>query len=164
MEEAPDSVIVFGSTGNQGSSTLKHLYASIGKTLDIYAVTRDPSNPRSRQLASVFPGVQVVPGDFEDKESIKRVFKSVTSRIRSIFLISTPSLASQGYALSSDLEIAVFKNIIDVAAESGIRHIVLSSIAGCDNTSVPAHYKSKKAIEDHLKASGIRYVHSRKVY
>ena len=150
-----EAVIIFGCLGSQGSSVLKHLYASSGKKLDIYAVTRSSNSPRARQVVSVFPGVQVLQGDFEDAESIKGVFKSVKN-VRSIFLMSTPSLASQGYVINAEHEVATCTGIIDIAAKSGIRHIVYSSVASCENEKSPSHHRSKKRIEDHLKASGVR--------
>ena len=150
-----ESAIIFGALGSQGSSVLKHLYASSGKKLDIYAVTRDPNGARARQLVSVFPGVQVLRGDFEDVESIRGIFKSV-SNVKSVFLMSTPSLASQGYLISPDHEVAASTGIIDAAVASGIRHIVFSSVASCERESAPSHHRSKKQIEDHLTKSGIR--------
>lgn len=106
------AVVVFGATGNQGSNVIKHVYA-LGFA-DIYAVTRNIHDPRSkqvefservnegpmhdtgahwcifvlnfehhiisidaevscwraRQLPQVFPGINMLEGDLEDKDSL----------------------------------------------------------------------------------------------
>ena len=49
MSDEKPAAVIFGATGNQGSSVLKHLYA--GGSFEIFAVTRDVTNARSLQVS-----------------------------------------------------------------------------------------------------------------
>lgn len=62
------SIVVFGATGTQGGSVLKHLLAS-PKQYRLRAVTRDPTKKRAKELEA--QGVEVVKGELSDRESVK---------------------------------------------------------------------------------------------
>ena len=53
-------ITVFGATGNQGGSVIKHLLADpqLSKQFEIRAVTRDPAKPAAQALAK--QGVSLV--------------------------------------------------------------------------------------------------------
>ncbi|EKX40659.1 hypothetical protein GUITHDRAFT_113194 [Guillardia theta CCMP2712] len=169
--------VILGATGNQGSHVVKYLYSCSIK--DIYVVTRDVNNPRSKQFeqvmfmgrrdedvcgvlgfahkSQVFPGVKVIAGDLENKSSLVEAFKTPMKDNESykvvVFAMSTPSLASNGYAISAEVEEQSGRIIVEAAEEAKVTHIVYSSVANCDKENRPKYHRSKKNIEDCLKAS-----------
>mmetsp|Transcript_98951 Transcript_98951/g.159544 ORF Transcript_98951/g.159544 Transcript_98951/m.159544 type:complete len:382 (+) Transcript_98951:117-1262(+) len=159
MSDERPAVVVFGATGNQGSNVIKHLHAA--GWADIYAVTRDVTTERAQQLPAVFPGLKMLSGDLEDKESLIAAMRGPrvpgSKRKVNVFFMSTPCLHSTGYAVDADREVLTGCSLIDAAKEAGIDHMVFSSVANCDRTGAPSYHASKHHIELKLKKSALPY-------
>jgi nucleoside-diphosphate-sugar epimerase len=157
-DEKP-AVVVLGATGNQGSNVVKHLYAA--GWCDIFAVTRNISDQRSQQLPQVFPGVTMLQGDFEDKESLAAAMRGPrapgSKRRVLVFAMTTPCLASSGYAVDADKEILCGYAMIEACRETKVDHVVFSSVANCDRADAPSYHQSKHKVEEKLKKSGLPY-------
>jgi len=71
--------------------------------------------------------------------------------------MSTPCLASNGYAVDADKEVSTGCALIDAAQETKVDHLVFSSVCGCDEESAPSYHRSKYKIEERLKKSGLSF-------
>ena len=66
------SILITGATGNQGGATLHNL---LGKGFTLRAMTRKPEGEKARALANA--GVEIVRGDLDDAESLKKALAGV---------------------------------------------------------------------------------------
>jgi uncharacterized protein YbjT (DUF2867 family) len=80
------SITVFGATGIQGGSVVRHLIAS-DKPYRIRAVTRDPTKPSAKSLED--QGVEVVKADLGSSDEIEKVVKGQDL----VFVSVAPGLA-----------------------------------------------------------------------
>src|SRR2546422_2649603 len=97
------TVLVTGATGKQGGHLVRELLA---RGHSIRALTRKPDSPAAAALAQ--RGVTMVPGDFEDQQSLERAARGVDT----VFAMSTP------YERGADTE-----------TREGITHLVYTSVA-----------------------------------
>jgi uncharacterized protein YbjT (DUF2867 family) len=127
------SILVTGATGNVGSRLVRGLVAAGHK---VRAFTR------SGEKAKFDGDVEIVEGDFDDKESIRRALQGMSK----MFLLS-PAI---------DLE-RHDANAIDAAKEAGVQLVVKQSVMGAPTkaTHIPRWHR---AGEERLEASGIPYV------
>ena len=65
-------IAVVGATGQQGSGLVKAILADPAGGFAARAITRDPNSDKARELARL--GAEVVAGDVDDEESLKRAF------------------------------------------------------------------------------------------
>jgi uncharacterized protein YbjT (DUF2867 family) len=131
-------ILVTGATGTQGGAVCSSLLAA-GQRIRVLA--RDPE--KARGIAG--SGVEAVQGDFRDPRSMRKALAGVDSA----FVMGTP------YEEGPDAEVNQGKAMIDACADTGIGHVVYSSVC-CANkrTGIP-HFESKFRIEQHLKQSGL---------
>lgn len=129
-----NKIAVFGASGRIGSILLDQLSNNKVKTV---AVTRDLSNARS------LPFVEWFKADMGDIEAL---YAALTDS-DSIFLLS-------GFSAKLELE---QKNVIQVAKELGIEHIVKLSSGAAEINSKYYIPKAHGAIENFLIGSGINY-------
>ena len=141
-------VLIVGATVQQGRATIAALHASTphNPALQILALTRSASSPKSQSLLTAYPDIVLVEGDTKDPGPIFKAHPNISS----VFLVTVPS---------DEEEQA--KPLIDaaVAPESQVDHIVFSSVdRGGDQvswerpTEVP-HFATKHRIEQHLRRS-----------
>lgn len=128
-------VTVFGATGKIGSALLNFLSA---EGIPAIAVTRNKSK------AVTLPFVEWVVADMFDKASLYKTM----DHSNAVFL-------SSGMGANFVTE---QQQVIQVAAETGVAHIVkLSSAAVGSSIDRSAIAASHGAVEDHLKAAGMRW-------
>src|SRR6516164_7279199 len=72
MSHADKTILVSGATGRQGGARLKYLLRDGWR---IRALTRNPQGRAAQELSN--SGVEVVQGDMEDLESLRRAMKGV---------------------------------------------------------------------------------------
>jgi uncharacterized protein YbjT (DUF2867 family) len=127
------SILVTGATGNVGSRLVRRLVGA-GHKVRAFA--------RSGEKAKFEGDVEIVTGDFDDKDSVRRALDGVTK----MFLLS-PAI---------DLE-RHDANAIDAAKEAGVQLVVKQSVMGAPAkaTHIPRWHR---AGEERLEASGIPYV------
>ena len=135
-------ILVTGATGELGKQTIKFL-SSKTDVSNISALVRNES--KAADLKKL--GVEIRLGDYDDIESLKTAFKG----IEKLFFIS-----------ASDIEkrLPQHKNILEVAKESNVKHIVYTSFIRKDETDsspIAAVAKAHIFSEDFLLKSGITY-------
>jgi len=136
------NILVTGATGQQGCSVVNAL---VERGYNVYGLTRNPDSQKAKILSSI--GVEIAVGDLNDTNSLKQVFKPVDS----LFLMGTPFEAGVHGETQQGI------NAINVAGESGIKHLVYSSVSDADrHTGVP-HFDSKYKVEKYLEESGVPF-------
>ncbi len=116
------------------------------------ALTRNPDQPRARAITG--HGVEVMRGDMDDQDSLRRALDGVYG----VFSVQTPSEAGV------EGEIRQGTNMADAAKRSRISHFVYSSVAAADqHTGIP-HFDSKFRIEEHIRGTGMRFTIIRPVF
>ena len=134
------NILVTGATGQQGGSLARLL---LQKKHKVYALTRNIQSPPAQDLRN--RGANIVKGDLDDSDSLKRAVKDVES----VFLMGTP------FEDGTEGETRRGKLMVDIAKENNIEHLVYSSVANADkNTGIP-HFESKYKVEQHIKNLGI---------
>ena len=127
-------ILITGATGTVGSEVVKGLSA---QGVPVRAVTRDPRKVNANRP----PHVQVVQGDFEDAESMRRACAGVD---RAFLLTNSTERAEQQQI-----------GFTRVAHESGVRHIVKLSQLHADATSPGRFLRYHAAVEAAVQASGL---------
>src|SRR5919205_1002598 len=133
-------ILVTGATGQQGGSLARLLLQNKHK---VHALTRNTQSAAVQDLRN--KGANIVKGDLDDSDSLKRAVKDVES----VFLMGTP------FEDGTEGEIRRGKLMADIAKQNNIEHLVYSSVANADkNTGIP-HFESKYKVEQHIKNLGI---------
>lgn len=124
-------ILVTGATGNIGSEIVKQLKS---KNANFIAVTTKGER---------IEGVKTIKTDFSDKESLKTAMKGIDTLF--LLLPSHPEAIIWG------------KNAIEIAKESGIKHIVRSSGMFANVNSDLLIEKTLGTTDEDVKNSGINY-------
>jgi uncharacterized protein YbjT (DUF2867 family) len=138
------TIAVLGATGRQGGAVARRL---LGQGWRVRAVTRRPRGPAARALAAL--GAEVVEGDLGSRESLERAIAGADG----LFLVT--DFWEHGYRR----EVRHGRNAVGVVANAGVRHVVFSSVGGAERTAGLGitHFDSKRAIEAHLRSSGVAF-------
>lgn len=135
------TVFVTGATGNQGGAVVRHL---LGKGYHVKALVRKPGSPSAKSL--IQENVEIINGDLNDPES----YRSHLQNLDAVF-------CNLHFKEGTDKEIRQGFNFVTVSKEQGVKHIIYSSVVGCDlNTGIP-HWESKWKIENHIRSAGIEF-------
>lgn len=137
-----DIVLVIGATGNQGGATARALLAR-GRT--VHALVRDPDKPAARALKE--QGAELVRGDLDDVASLRRAMTGVHG------VFSVQALAYEPETLAA--EVRQGEAVADVAAQSGVRHLVYSSVGGAERHTGIDHFETKAQVERHIQRLGL---------
>jgi uncharacterized protein YbjT (DUF2867 family) len=135
-------ILVTGATGQQGGSLARLL---LQKKHKVHALTRNTQSPAAQDLRN--RGANIVKGDLDDSDSLKRAVKEVES----VFLMGTP------FEDGTEGETRRGKLMADIAKENKVEHLVYSSVANADKNSGIPHFESKYKVEQHIKNLGIPY-------
>jgi uncharacterized protein YbjT (DUF2867 family) len=142
-------ILVTGATGHQGGASLRHL---IQRGFPCRALTRDPANPKARNL--VGGGIEAVRGDMQDTASLNRALDGVYG-VHGVQAHNDTGV---------DGEIREGINLVDAAKRSRITHFVYSSVSAADQRTGIPHFDSKFRIEEHLRGTGVPYTIVRPVF
>ncbi|KAM0332104.1 hypothetical protein ACHAQA_002376 [Verticillium albo-atrum] len=142
---------VFGATGNQGGSVIKHVLAdrALSEEFRIRAITRDPTKPAAQKLAE--KGVELTTADMNSKDSIS---KALTGS-HTVFLVT-----NYWESMSVETELAQAKNVVDAAKETGVSNIIFSSLLNVTEVTegrlkhVP-HFDGKAKVEQYIRSTGV---------
>ena len=114
-------ILVTGATGQQGGSLARLL---LQKKHKVYALTRNTQSPAAQDLRN--RGANIVKGDLDDSDSLKRAVKDVES----VFLMGTP------FEDGTEGETRRWKLMVQTAKENKIEHLVYSSVANAEKIQV----------------------------
>lgn len=137
------SILVTGATGQQGGATVRALLDS-ASGWQLRALSRKPDAPAAQALSA--RGVQVFRGDMTDKAALLAAMQGVHG------VYSVQANATSGV----ESEIRQGKLVADAAAESGVKHLVYSSVGGAERQSGIPHFESKWQIEEHIRKLGLQ--------
>jgi uncharacterized protein YbjT (DUF2867 family) len=144
------TILVTGATGKQGGAVVHHV---LQRGFAVRAIARKPDSPAAQALKS--KGVNIFEGDMEDADSLRQAMHGVDG----VFCVQ--NFWEKGIGKAGEIRQA--RNVIQIAADAHISHLVLASIAGCDNAHGVEHFESKWEIEKmvdsaHLPRTFIRTV------
>lgn len=122
-------ILVTGATGKVGSEAVRLLAADKHA---VRALVRDPSRAQH-------DGVEVVTGDFDDRDSLDAAMRGVDTLV-----LVSPAIPRQ--------EIAA----IDSAAGNGVTHVVKATSKASADSPVERR-RGQAEIEQHLQASGLTW-------
>ena len=143
------SVLVVGSTGQQGGATARSL---LKRGFAVRALTRNPEKPEARELAG--RGAELARGDLDDRSSVEGALEGVHG------VFSVQNFWETGY----EREIEQGKRLVDAAKDAGVEHFVYSSVGSAHRETGIAHFDSKAEVEDYLRRSGMPYTILRPVF
>ena len=136
------NVLVTGATGKQGGHLVGEL---LSRGHSVRALTRKPESPAAAALAE--RGATIVPGDFEDQESLERAVRGVDT----VFAMSTP------FEGGANRETREGINIVRAVSRLRVGHLVYSSVAGADRATGIPHFDSKFEVEKEIRRSGVPF-------
>jgi uncharacterized protein YbjT (DUF2867 family) len=139
MTATTNPIAVLGATGQQGSAVVDALLAA---GHPVRAVVRTPDSPKATALAA--RGVEVVPGDQDDPDSLRQPLTGVAA----LFLMTTFSDES-----GTEGEVRRGVATADAAAAAGVPRVVYSSVGGAERRSGVPHFESKYRVEQHLAST-----------
>jgi len=149
------AILVTGATGKQGGSVIDALIAS-PKTSEyiILAVTRDAHGAGAQKLAKKANNIRVVGGNLDDVPGLFDEAKKVAEQdIWGVYSVQV----SMGPGVTFESEVKQGNSLIDESVKRGVKQFVYSSVErggnerSWDNPTPIEHFKSKHAIEHHLK-------------
>ncbi|MEQ1729099.1 MAG: NmrA/HSCARG family protein [Vicinamibacterales bacterium] len=133
------TILITGATGNQGGATLHNLH---GKGFTLRALTRKPESDKARALAN--NGVEVVQGDLNDPESVKKALAGTWGvyAVQNTWEAGVEGEEEQG------------KRIAELAKAAGVEHYVYASVGSAHrHTGIP-HFENKSRVEDTVRSLG----------
>jgi uncharacterized protein YbjT (DUF2867 family) len=136
-----ETILITGATGTVGSETVKALSA-----LDLHVRAGVHSLIKGDRFRGL-PHVDMVHLVFQDPETLRVAFTGVDR----VFLI-TPLAENQ---------VEQARQMIDMAGQTGVRHIVRLSVAGAGAQPGTQLSRVHREVEAYLEASGIAYTHLR---
>ena len=110
-------ITVFGATGAQGGGVVRAILRDTNSEFAVRAVTRDPGTDKAKALAAM--GAEVVAGDVDDPESLKRVLNGAYGAYFVTFFWDH---------FSPEKEMAEVKHMADAAREAGLKHVIWSTL------------------------------------
>jgi uncharacterized protein YbjT (DUF2867 family) len=110
-------IAVVGATGMQGGSLVRAILADTSGEWKARAITRDPNKDKAKALAAA--GAEVVQGDIDDVESLKKAFAGA----HGVF-----GVTAFWEHFSGEKEKAQAKNIADAAKAAGVAHTIWSTL------------------------------------
>jgi uncharacterized protein YbjT (DUF2867 family) len=139
-------ILVFGATGQQGGSVAEALLKA---GWPIRAFVRNPEGDRAIALRNA--GAELAQGSLDDAESIR-------AAMQGIYGVFSVQPSSPGGTVTDEEEVRYGLAIADMAAESGLRHLVYTSggAVGDQPTGV-AHFDTKARIEAHVRTLPITW-------
>jgi uncharacterized protein YbjT (DUF2867 family) len=132
MQAGKDLIVITGATGQQGGATAQELLAAGHR---VRAVTRKPTGEAAKALAQ--RGAEVVQGDLDDAESLKRAFAGAWG----LFAVQNT------WEAGVEREEEQGKRVAEVAQQTGVQHFVYTSVASADKRTGIPHFDNKWRVE-----------------
>lgn len=142
--------LVVGATGMVGSEVCRRLTAA-GKA--VRALVRTSSDPdKVSKLRAM--GVETVQGDLRDRASLGAACKGVEAVITTASSMPFAYKPGENDIRTTDLEGEI--SLIDAAKAAKVRQFIYTSSSGNLDLDFPIR-NAKRAVEQHLKESGMTY-------
>lgn len=138
-------VLVTGATGFVGSHLVKRMRLEGQK---VRAVVRTPA--KAQALKDL--GVEVVPGDIDDRASLEAAAQGCDRVIHLVGIIQE----GRGFTFRS-VHVEGTRNVLDAAKKAGVRHFIYQSALGTREGAKSEYHRTKYEAEKLVKASGIPY-------
>jgi NADH dehydrogenase len=142
-------VLVIGATGMVGSEVCR-LLAARGER--VAALARSTSNPgKLEHLRGL--GATIVRGDLRDRASLAAACRGATAVVVTASSIPFGYVPGENTPFTTDRDGVL--DLIDAARAAGVRHVIYTSFPPS-----PAAFPlqdAKRAVEAHLRASGVTY-------
>jgi uncharacterized protein YbjT (DUF2867 family) len=143
-------ILVLGATGKQGGSTARYL---LERGWAVRAFVRDPDKPAARDL--VARGATLAQGDLDDADSLRAAMTGAYG----VFSVQTP-LGEAGVPG----EERHGKLVADIAKETGVQHLVHSSVGGAERPEGVHWRESKLRIEERIRENDLPATFLRPAY
>jgi uncharacterized protein YbjT (DUF2867 family) len=143
MADHKGPVLVIGATGQQGCAAAQHL---LEPDRTVRALVRDPDSPAANTLQRA--GANLVVGDLDDPTSLRTAMEGAHGVFLVLTMMVGPKISPEGVVAEERRG----KVVADLARESGIEHLVYSSLNGASARSGIPYYESKARIEEHIHA------------
>jgi uncharacterized protein YbjT (DUF2867 family) len=138
-------ILIIGGTGALGSAAARRLLAQ-GRPLRI--MTRTPQKALDLREA----GAEIVQGDLRDRASLIRALQGAQ-----MVLAAAHSVLGNGAEASKYVDGQGHEMLIDEAKKAGVERFVYTSALGAAPDSEVSFYRTKYAIEEYLRRSGLDY-------
>ena len=149
-------ITVFGATGQQGGAVARALLA---KGYKVRAVTRNPDNPKAKELQT--KGAELVQvKNMDDVASLETAIKGAYG----VFLVTNYwGMLAENPETAYDREIAQGKAAGDLCKKLGVKHLVYSGLEYVKEIiGKPCpHFDSKGIVEKYLDETGVPYTSAR---
>ncbi len=140
MNERDKTILVIGATGQQGGAVACHLLTDGWR---VRTLTRNPQKDAARALVDA--GVEVLPGNIDDRASLERAAEGVHG------IFGVTQFWEHGY----EAEIRHGKAIVDAVVAAGVKQFVFSTMGGTDRDTGMRHAESKWEVEKYIKTKGL---------
>jgi uncharacterized protein YbjT (DUF2867 family) len=146
MASGEGPVLVIGATGQQGGSAARAL---LERGWAVHALVRDAGAPGAQVLREA--GAALVTGDLDDPATLRDAMSAVHGVFLVLTMMTGPHVTLDGVAAEERRG----KAVAEIARETGIGHLVYSSLYGADlHTRIP-HVESKGRIEERIRVLGL---------
>ncbi|MFD3591619.1 NmrA/HSCARG family protein [Nocardia sp. NPDC058640] len=139
-------VLVIGATGQQGRATTRAL---LEKGQQVRAFVRDPESTAAKALQA--QGAELVVGDLDDEAGVKDAMDGSRSVFLMLTMMEGVNITEAGIAAEQRRG----ETVIDLARDSGIEHLVYSSLRGAGQNSGVEYYAAKEHLEAYLTAQRV---------
>lgn len=144
-------ILVTGATGAQGGALVREL---LRRGFGVRAMTRNAGKPAARALAEA--GAEPVEADMNDEASLERACRGVDG-VFSVQNYWEPGVGYEG-------EVAQGCRLARAAKAAGVKHLVQTSVSGCDRAPGVEHFESKWAIEQYVDSLELPRTFLREVF
>ena len=133
------TLLITGATGKQGGATLRALQ---GADFHLRAMTRRPHSDAARELKN--RGIEVVEGDLDDEESLKRALEAVWGvyAVQNTWEAGVEQEETQGHRLAR------------LAHAAGVEQYVYASVGSAHRETGIPHFDNKARIETTVESLG----------
>ena len=111
------TIVVIGATGAQGGGLVRAITSDPDAPFRARAVTRDVSSAKAKELAAL--GAEVVAGDVDDPESIRRAFEGAYGAFCVTFFWAH---------FSPEKELAQARTMAEAARDARLQHVIWSTL------------------------------------
>lgn len=137
---SPKKIIaIVGATGAQGGSLARAILSDSNSEFSVRALTRDPESPKAKALANM--GAEVIAGDIDDDESLKRLLNGAYGAYFVTFFWAH---------FSPEKEMEEARRMAEAAKDAKVQHVIWSTLEDT-REHVPLHDNRMPTLQDKYK-------------